>query len=98
NNCHLSSVICHLVPADRLELTSLDLAHDLLRDLLLRHRLAPELALAEATELQDLEHVYEIQARGDGRQPEADHHGRPAGVEVPVVVRVRDESKGEREP
>src|SRR6266511_2423717 len=88
------------VAANRVELARLDLSDDLAFDLLRGQRrdlarldLAADLALAEATELQDLEHRDQVDARRDREHPEAEQDEGPGGVEVAVVVGVRDEPK-----
>src|SRR3954447_17264606 len=81
-----------------LELARFDLTLDRVLHLVLaRHlaaderRLAPELALPEAAELEDLEHIHEVDGRGQGEHAESTEHGGPEGVEVAAVVRVRNE-------
>src|SRR3954452_14188091 len=67
---------------DDLELAGLDVARDALVDLPLRRvRVAlAHLALAEAAQLEDLEHVDEVDARGERDEPERDHDERPPDV------------------
>ena len=52
----------------------------------------------QALELEDLQHVDQVDAGRDDDQPERDHDQRPAGVEVAVVVGVGDEAQGDGEP
>ena len=70
---------------NRLELAGLDLAVDLLRDLLGAQRrhlagldLALDLALAEAAELQDLEHEHQVEARRQRDQPRTPRSRAPS--------------------
>jgi len=49
-------------------------------------------------ELEDLQHVDEVDAGGHDDQAQADEHQRPAGVEVALVVAVGDEPQRQRKP
>ena len=51
---------------------------------------------ARAVELEDLEHVDQVDARGRHEQPERDDEHRPAEVQVAVVVGVVDEAQRDR--
>ena len=59
--------------------------------------LALDLTLAEAAELQDLEHEHQVEARRKRDQAEARDHERPAGVESAVVLGVGHEAHRQRE-
>src|SRR5689334_24256078 len=76
--------------ADALELTGLDIARHGLLDLeLTGGRIRPaQLAQPPVLELEDLEHVYEVDAGRDRDQPERSHQQRPAQAVVAVVVGV----------
>ena len=93
-----------LRPAHRLELAGLHLALDLVLDLALAERgdlaglhLAAQFALAEALELEDLQHDHEVDARRQRHQRERADHDGPTGVERAVVVGVGHEAHREGE-
>jgi hypothetical protein len=49
-------------------------------------------------ELEDLEDVDEVDARGNGEQRDRSHHQRPTEVIAAMVVGVRDELQGDGDP
>src|SRR3954449_13110947 len=81
-----------------LELAGLELARELRVQLGVpgwrfpgREAGAAHLELAEAPELEDLQHEHEVDARSHRAEPEHRQHRAPAEVEVAVVVGVRHE-------
>src|SRR5262245_58332875 len=84
---------------DDVELARLDVAGDALGDLPLRGvGLAfADLPRAQPPELEDLEHVDQVDARGQSDRAETGHHERPAPVEVAGVVGIGDEAQRDRE-
>src|SRR6478609_6078279 len=66
---------------DLLELAGLQAALDVLVDLVLRGPHPPQADRVQALELEDLEHVDQVDRGGDHEHAEADHRERPARVE-----------------
>src|SRR3954465_1404213 len=84
--------------SDRAELAGLELALDVLFDLMLgRVRvLAPQLPGAEALELEDLQHIDEVRAGGHADRQQRAHQRRPAHVQVARALRIGDEAQRDR--
>jgi hypothetical protein len=72
----------------RIHLTGLKISDDVTLDLRRRGVWAqpPQTGGVQTAELEDLEHVHEVNARGHHEQPERDHHKRPTRTQVAVVV------------
>src|SRR5262245_56355436 len=86
-------------PSDRWELSGLEVVADGLVDVVLaglRVR-APQLPRAQPAQLEDLEHVDEVDARREPEREQPAHHQRPAEDQVAVAVRVRDEAQRDRD-